>query len=251
MTIDRVTTGPATAGTAVGYTVEELARKVGMSARNIRAHQARRLLAPPVRRGRVALYDDSHVRRLEAILTLQRQGFNLVSIEAMLGVRGGDDTPDGLTAMLQRLAAERPALTHALTRHGVIGRAPDGTVRTVRPRPLRAALDLHRVRMGTVPALQALSEVLDSVRPLADELVAEVTARMLTLAPELGGGGSRPAWSDGDRETILLTQGVVNVLTEAFRLAVEHQAEAHIAGLLETTGPQPTPVGDGVLADRG
>ncbi|MEV0941183.1 MerR family transcriptional regulator [Micromonospora wenchangensis] len=251
MTIDRVTTGPATAGTAVGYTVEELARKVGMSARNIRAHQARRLLAPPVRRGRVALYDDSHVRRLEAILTLQRQGFNLVSIEAMLGVRGGDDTPDGLTAMLQRLAAERPALTHALTRHGVIGRAPDGTVRTVRPRPLRAALDLHRVRMGTVPALQALSEVLDSVRPLADELVAEVTARMLTLAPELGGGGPRPSWSDGDRETILLTQGVVNVLTEAFRLAVEHQAEAHIAGLLEATAPRPTPVGDDALVDRG
>ncbi|MEU1753560.1 MerR family transcriptional regulator [Micromonospora matsumotoense] len=238
MTIDRVTTGPATAGTAVGYTVEELARKVGMSARNIRAHQARRLLAPPVRRGRVALYDDSHVRRLEAILTLQRQGFNLVSIEAMLGVRTGDEAPDGLTAMLQRLATERPALTHALTRHGVIGRAPDGTVRTVRPRPLRAALDLHRVRMGTVPALQALSEVLDSVRPLADELVAAVTARMLALAPEMGGAGSRPSWSDVDRETILLTQGVVNVLTEAFRLAVENQAEAYVADLLEN---QPDP----------
>ncbi|MBO4160295.1 MULTISPECIES: MerR family transcriptional regulator [Micromonospora] len=245
MTIDRVTTGPATAGTAVGYTVEELARKVGMSARNIRAHQARRLLAPPVRRGRVALYDDSHVRRLEAILTLQRQGFNLVSIEAMLGVRSGDEAPDGLTAMLQRLATERPALTHALTRHGVLGRAPDGTVRTVRPRPLRAALDLHRVRMGTVPALQALSEVLDSVRPLADELVAAVTARMLALAPELGGTGDRPSWSDVDRETILLTQGVVNVLTEAFRLAVEEQAEAYIADLLENPpGPQ-RPVDNG------
>lgn len=243
MTIDRVTTGPATAGTAVGYTVEELARKVGMSARNIRAHQARRLLAPPVRRGRVALYDDTHVRRLEAILTLQRQGFNLVSIEAMLGVRTGDEAPDGLTAMLQRLATERPALTHALTRHGVIGRAPDGTVRTVRPRPLRAALDLHRVRMGTVPALQALSEVLDSVKPLADELVAAVTARMLALAPELGGTGSRPSWSDADRETILLTQGVVNVLTEAFRLAVESQAEAHVAELLENQ-PGPEPSGD-------
>ncbi|WP_328346922.1 MerR family transcriptional regulator [Micromonospora sp. NBC_00421] len=251
MTIDRVTTGPATAGTAVGYTVEELARKVGMSARNIRAHQARRLLAPPVRRGRVALYDDSHVRRLDAILTLQRQGFNLVSIEAMLGVRASDEAPDGLTAMLQRLATERPALTHALTRHGVIGRAPDGTVRTVRPRPLRAALDLHRVRMGTVPALQALSEVLDSVRPLADELVAAVTARMLALAPELGGTASRSSWADVDRETILLTQGVVNVLTEAFRLAVENQAEAHVADLLENHLGAELSVEDGSPVDNG
>jgi DNA-binding transcriptional MerR regulator len=250
VTIDRVTTGPATAGAPAGYTVEELARKVGMSARNIRAHQARRLLAPPVRRGRVALYDDSHVRRLDAILTLQRQGFNLVSIEAMLGVRASDEAPDGLTAMLQRLATERPALTHALTRHGVIGRAPDGTVRTVRPRPLRAALDLHRVRMGTVPALQALSEVLDSVRPLADELVAAVTARMLTLAPELG-GGSRPSWADVDRETILLTQGVVNVLTEAFRLAVENQAEAHVADLLENHLGAELSVEDGSPVDNG
>ncbi|SBT42619.1 MerR family transcriptional regulator [Micromonospora auratinigra] len=233
MTIDEMTTVAATPGGTGGYTVEELARKVGMSPRNIRAHQARRLLPPPVRRGRVALYDDSHVRRLDAILALQRQGFNLVSIEAMLGVRGGDEVPDGLTAMLQRLATDRPALAHALTRHGVIGRSADGTVRTVRPRPLRAALDLHRVRMGTVPALQTLSEVLDSLRPVADELVAAVTARMLALAPELARAGARSSWSDLDRETLLLTQGVVGVLTEAFRLAVENQAEAHVAELLE------------------
>ncbi|RKN47920.1 MerR family transcriptional regulator [Micromonospora endolithica] len=204
-----------------------------MSPRNIRAHQARRLLPPPVRHGRAALYDDSHVRRLDAILALQRQGFNLVSIEAMLGVRPSDEAPDGLTAMLQRLAADRPALAHALTRHGVIGRATDGTLRSVRPRPLRAALDLHRVRMGTVPALQTLSEVLDSLHPVADELVAAVTARMLTLAPELVRSGDRSSWEDLDRETLLLTRGMVNMVTEAFRLAVENRAEAHVAEMLE------------------
>lgn len=234
MTIDEARTAVGTTpGGAAGYTVEQLARKVGMSARNIRAHQARRLLPPPVRHGRAAFYDDSHVRRLDAILALQRQGFNLVSIEAMLGVRAGDEAPDGLTAMLHRLAADHPALAHALTRHGVIGRATDGTVRTVRPRPLRAALDLHRVRMGTVPALQTLSEVLDSLRPVADELVAAVTARMLALAPELVRGGAQSSWADLDRETLLLTRGVVNLLTEAFRLAVENQAEAHVAELME------------------
>ncbi|MET7467433.1 MerR family transcriptional regulator [Micromonospora sp. NPDC005686] len=247
VTIDEVTTTP---GGPVGYSVEELARKVGMSPRNIRAHQARRLLPPPVRHGRAALYDDSHVRRLDAILTLQRQGFNLVSIEAMLGVRAGDEVPDGLTAMLQRLAAERPALAHSLTRHGVIGRAADGTVRTTRPRPLRAALDLHRVRVGTVPALQTLSEVLDSLRPVAGELVAAVTARLLALAPELA-RGSRSSWADLDRETLLLTQGVVGVLTEAFRLAVENQAEAHVAELLENHLDTDVCLEDGAVIDNG
>ncbi|MFJ5600097.1 MerR family transcriptional regulator [Micromonospora parva] len=248
VTIDELAT---TSGAPVGYSVEELARKVGMSPRNIRAHQARRLLPPPVRRGRAALYDDSHVRRLDAILALQRQGFNLVSIEAMLGVRASDDAPDGLTAMLQRLTADRPALAHALTRHGVIGRTTDGTVRTVRPRPLRAALDLHRVRVGTVPALQTLSEVLDSLRPVADELVAAVTARLLTLAPELVRSDARSSWADLDRETLLLTQGVVNVLTEAFRLAVENQSEAHIAELLENHLDADVCLEDSTVIDNG
>ncbi|MGW0103496.1 hypothetical protein, partial [Nocardia sp. NPDC003354] len=187
----------------------------------------------------------------DAILALQRQGFNLVSIEAMLGVRAGDEAPDGLTAMLQRLAADRPALAHALTRHGVIGRADDGTVRTSRPRPLRAALDLHRVRVGTVPALQTLSEVLDSLRPVADDLVAAVTARLLALAPELVRSGNRSSWADLDRETLLLTQGVVGVLTEAFRLAVENQAEAHVAELLENHLGTDVCVEDGAVIDNG
>lgn len=43
----------------------------------------------------------------------------------------------------------------------------------------------------------------------------------------------------------------MNVLTEAFRLAVERQAEAHIAGLLGNGSGPATPVGDGTLVDEG
>jgi DNA-binding transcriptional MerR regulator len=221
-----------------------------MSPRNVRAHQARRLLAPPVRHGRGALYDDSHVRRLEAITALQRQGFNLISIEAMIGVRGSEEAIEGLTAMLQRLSTERPFLAHALTRHGVIGRAPDGVVRTVRPRPLRAALDLHRVRMGTVPALQALSEVLDSLRPIADDLVGAVVARMLTLAPQVTRTGAR-SFADVDRDALALTQGIVNLLTEAFRMAVEDQAEQSVVDLMEPDLDAGLHVEDDVVIDIG
>ena len=71
-----------TAAAAATYTIEQLARRVGMSPRNVRAHQARRLLAPPVRRGRVAWYDESHVRRLERIQALQRQGMSESDISA-------------------------------------------------------------------------------------------------------------------------------------------------------------------------
>src|SRR5947208_1701520 len=46
-----------------GYTVDELAARVGMSARNIRAYQARELLPPPRRVGRSGYYSEAHVRR--------------------------------------------------------------------------------------------------------------------------------------------------------------------------------------------
>jgi DNA-binding transcriptional MerR regulator len=242
-----VTTDQAT---TAGYTVEQLAAKVGMSTRNIRAHQARKLLAPPVRRGRVALYDDAHVRRLETIKALQRQGFNLVSIEAMLGVRGGEPDGDGLTSMLQRLAATHPSLVYALSRHGVTGRAPDGTVRLVRPRTLRSALELRRASMGTVPALQVLSEVLDGVQHIADELVNAVSARILVLAPDFARQEAQ-SFQDIDRDTLVLTQGLIGLLTEAFRVAVENHAESQVIDLLDRRMDGGLKIDDTAIIDNG
>ncbi|WFE22199.1 MerR family transcriptional regulator [Solwaraspora sp. WMMD937] len=236
-------------GTAT-YSVDQLAHKVGMSPRNIRAHQARKLLPPPVRKGRVACYDDGHVRRLESIKALQRQGFNLVSIEAMLGVRGADNGTDGLTVMLARLGAERPSLIHALIRHQVVGRGADGMLRVIRPRAVRSALDLHRVGMGTVPSLQVLSEVLDSLRPIADELLAAVSARMVALAPGVVRSAGR-SWDELDDDVLLLTQGLIGLLAEAFRAAVETRAEEHVTTLIDEQSDLGLQIEDVTLLDNG
>ncbi|MFG2602133.1 MerR family transcriptional regulator [Streptomyces sp. NPDC048514] len=48
------------------YTVEEIARSVGVSPRNVRAHQSRRLPHPPIRKGRACYCDDTHHHRLRA-----------------------------------------------------------------------------------------------------------------------------------------------------------------------------------------
>ncbi len=213
------------------YTVDELARKVGMSPRNIRAHQARKLLAAPVRRGRAAYYEDSHVRRLEAIKALQRQGFNLVSIEAILGVRASDPGNRALATTLNRLITEQPSLVYALGRHNVVGRTDDGTVRLARPRALRSALELRRVGVKTAPSLQVMVEVLDSVQALAQQLVEATGSRVLSLAPELAGGPAR-SWEDVDRITVSLTQGIVDLLSNAFRVAVENCGEATVSALI-------------------
>ncbi len=91
-------------GPANQLTVEQLAAQSGMSVRNIRAHQARGLLAPPEVRLRVGYYGPEHVAQLRLIRELQAEGFNLAGIKRLLSDGGG-------TA--QRLAHFRQALTEA------------------------------------------------------------------------------------------------------------------------------------------
>src|SRR3954447_6767736 len=73
---------------AEGMTVTELAEVVGMTPRNIRAHQSRGLLFPPAISGRVALYSGAHVARLELIASLQREGFTLAAIKRLIVAPG-------------------------------------------------------------------------------------------------------------------------------------------------------------------
>lgn len=66
------------------YTVEELAAATGMTVRNIREHQTRGLLPPPLIEGRKGFYDDRHLARLRLIRELQDEGLNLQGIDWLL-----------------------------------------------------------------------------------------------------------------------------------------------------------------------
>jgi DNA-binding transcriptional MerR regulator len=65
-------------------TIEQLAAESGMTVRNIRAHQARGLLAPPEVRQRVGYYGPEHLSQLRLIRQLQDDGFNLNGIKRLL-----------------------------------------------------------------------------------------------------------------------------------------------------------------------
>ena len=67
-------TDEAAADTRNEYTVDELARVSDTTVRNVRAYQDRGLLAPPEKRGRVGIYDDTHVARLKLINHLLARG---------------------------------------------------------------------------------------------------------------------------------------------------------------------------------
>lgn len=65
-------------------TIDELARRTGLTVRNIRAHQTRGLLPPPQVKARTGYYGPDHVARVELIKEMQGAGFNLQAIKNML-----------------------------------------------------------------------------------------------------------------------------------------------------------------------
>jgi DNA-binding transcriptional MerR regulator len=91
-------------------TIDELARETGMTARNIRAHQSRGLLPPPVIRARTGFYGPEHADRVRMILQLQDEGFNLAAIKRLVESR---DAIGFTRAVLEPFAEEQPEVVDA------------------------------------------------------------------------------------------------------------------------------------------
>src|SRR4051812_11838949 len=83
---------PKRNGGQAAMTIDELARRTGMTVRNIRAHQSRGLVPPPEVRGRTGFYGAEHIARIELIRELQGEGFNLESIKRLLEGTAGVST---------------------------------------------------------------------------------------------------------------------------------------------------------------
>src|SRR6266545_2051461 len=71
-------------------TVDQLAAKVGMTVRNVRAYAGRGLIPPPRLAGRTGYYGTDHVARLTLVRELLDKGYTLAAVERML-----NDLPDG------------------------------------------------------------------------------------------------------------------------------------------------------------
>jgi DNA-binding transcriptional MerR regulator len=103
---------PASAAPRNEYTVDELARVSDTTVRNVRAYQDRGLLAPPEKRGRVGVYDDTHVSRLKLINHLLARGYTLANIQDLIkAVDEGHDLRSILgleTAIGGRWSREHP-----------------------------------------------------------------------------------------------------------------------------------------------
>ena len=174
-----------------GLTIDELAQQTGVTVRNIRAHQSRGLLPPPVVRARTGYYGPDHVARLELIREMQAEGFNLKAIGRLLQDTAGAGTEVlGFTrSVLSPFGAERPEYVtreelrerfgdldnaRVLARAEKLGLLVDlGDDRFEVPSPALLAAGEEVVRLG-VPlthALAVLEQILKSSRAVADAFI--------------------------------------------------------------------------------
>lgn len=65
-------------------TIDQLTRRARTTTRNVRALQTSSLLIKPEILGRTAHYGQAHLERLVAVLRLQKDGFSIASIRALL-----------------------------------------------------------------------------------------------------------------------------------------------------------------------
>jgi DNA-binding transcriptional MerR regulator len=114
-------------------TIDQVAGRVGMTVRNIRAHQTRGLLPPPELAGRTGYYGAEHVARLELIKDMQSSGFNLNAIRKLLDrtpVGAGEDVLRFERALMAPWDSEEPMVFGAEELAGLLGGEIDEALAT-------------------------------------------------------------------------------------------------------------------------
>lgn len=244
------------------YRIDELARLAGTTTRNIRVYRDRGLLHPPLRVGRIALFNDTHLTRLRLITSMLDRGYNIAHVHEMLSAwEQGKDIGDVLgledaiagnwatekpermpLAAAKRLVADEAAFDR-LVGNGVIKleKAPGtgGQERgdrgiseaiIVRPKLIQA---FNEVRRYGVP-IGTLIDVHEQVLPLLDQISSIlVQAGVAQVSEKIKPGESLPA----DTEVAELITMLIQFRTQAVS-AVSATLAASIESTIESVVSQ-------------
>jgi len=166
------------------YRIDELARLGSTTTRNVRVYRDRGLLHPPLRVGRIALFNDTHLTRLRLITSLLDRGYNLAHVNEMLSMwEQGKDLGDMLgleSAIAGSWATEKPQrMTLEAARRLVdddaafdrmvaseIIRIEGDQATIVRPTLIEAFTEIHRYGVG----YDKLIDIHEEIAPLLDQI---------------------------------------------------------------------------------
>lgn len=242
------------------YRAEELAIKAGTTVRNLRAYRDHDLLAAPERRGRVAVYNDSHLDRLLLISKLIQRGYTLsnigellagqargVDVAELLGVEAAllEPPPNGLgdvltgAQLMELYGVNDGKRIDASVRAGIFEpldgdvALPERRYRVRKPRALSAGKDLVDAGVPIDAAIAQSGEIAKGVQPIAHQLVMLVAHRLAQDA------ASAVASNDSGQQAAIvevverLRPLAAGVVTEELALAMDDQIRQHLGHLMD------------------
>ncbi|HET9874805.1 MAG TPA: MerR family transcriptional regulator [Mycobacterium sp.] len=176
-------------GTSGEYRIDDLARLAGTTTRNIRVYRDRGLLPPPLRVGRIALFNDTHLTRLRLITSMLDRGYTIAHVKEMLSAwEQGKDLGDVLgleTAIAGTWTTERPETMtrtdaerlvddpQAFDRLVALGliRADGESATVVRPKLIEAFNEMRGYGIGIDKLLDLYTQTLPHIDAISDMLV--------------------------------------------------------------------------------
>ena len=208
------------------YRIDDLARLAGTTTRNIRVYRDRGLLPPPLRVGRIALFNDTHLTRLRLITSMLDRGYAIAHVREMLNAwEEGKNLGDVLgleNAIVGAWTTEQPETMPLTDAQGLIDdrRAfdrlvrlqlirVDGTKATItRPKLIDAFIEIR----GYGVSLDKLIDLHEQIVPLVDQ-ISEMLVRAGAehVADRIKPGEALPA----DKEIAELITMLVRFRTQA------------------------------------
>jgi len=236
--------------------IDELARRTGMTVRNIRAHQSRGLIPAPEVRGRTGYYGPDHLARIELIKELQTEGYNLDLIRRLLDGAGGssgevlrftravrepfgDEEPQviELDELAERWGAADPALLRRGEELGLIRPLGGGRYEALSPRLLRAGTEL--AQLGVPP--DKVLDVAERIRRHADRVAKIYVGVFLDSVWKPFDEAGRPpeGWPEVRESIERLRPLAAEALLAVFQLAMDDNVEGALGRELERGAKRP------------
>lgn len=163
------------------YRIDDLARLAGTTTRNIRVYRDRGLLPPPLRVGRIALFNDTHLTRLRLITSMLDRGYNIAHVREMLSAwEEGKNLGDVLgleTAIVGTWTTEKPETVSLTDAQRLVDDA-DAFERLVALQVIR--IDGTQATITRPKLIEAFNEIrgygvkLDKLIDLHEQIVPEI-----------------------------------------------------------------------------
>jgi DNA-binding transcriptional MerR regulator len=232
------------------YRIDDLARLAGTTTRNIRVYRDRGLLPPPLRVGRIALFNDTHLTRLRLITSMLERGYNIAHVREMLNAwEEGKNLGDVLgleTAIVGTWTTEKPQTMTLADAERLVGdprafqrlvalqliRVDDDHATVTRPKLIEAFNEIRGYGVELDKLIDLHEQIVPEIDKISDKLVRAGAEHVID---RIKPGAALPADAEiAELITMLVrfrTQAVATV-TATLAASIESNIESLVSQVL-------------------